>query len=63
MRSGKRLQYWTHSWRLLAFEPKLATTLQPLPLQFRAHAGDFGISPVSIAEIPHLVEGSAGRLC
>ena len=26
-------------------------------------AGDFGISPVSIAEIPHLVEGSAGRLC
>ena len=26
-------------------------------------AGDFGISPVSIAEIPHLVERSASRLC
>jgi cystathionine beta-lyase/cystathionine gamma-synthase len=25
--------------------------------------GDFGISPVSIAEIPHLVERSASRLC
>jgi hypothetical protein len=30
----------------------------PLP-----DAGDFGISPVSIAEIPHLVERSASRLC
>jgi hypothetical protein len=27
-----------------------------------AAAGDFGISPVSIAEIPHLVERSASRL-
>jgi 3-oxoacyl-[acyl-carrier protein] reductase len=26
-------------------------------------AGDFGISPVSIAEIPHLVERSASRWC
>jgi hypothetical protein len=32
---------------------------QPL----RGSAGDFGVSPVSIAEIPHLVEDSAGRLC
>jgi predicted ester cyclase len=26
-------------------------------------AGDFGICPVSIAEIPHLVERSASRSC
>ena len=31
--------------------------------QARRVAGDFGISPVSIAEIPHLVERSASRLC
>jgi len=35
MRSGKRLQYCSHSWRLLASQLELATTHQPLPLQFR----------------------------
>ena len=33
------------------------------PTQKVYDAGDFGISPVSIAEIPHLVERSASRSC
>ena len=42
---------------------ELSTTQIYAQVSVRALAGDFGISPVSIAEIPHLVEGSASRCC
>ena len=40
-----------------------ATNVREIPSRVLAADGDFGISPVSIAEIPHLVERSASRWC